>query len=78
MEQIIREIIDTIRNIVRPPQPQPVPVPVRVRRASWPPARMVRSTLKFMFTAMAVLVPVMIPLRSRARRGRPGGAPPAL
>lgn len=34
MEQVIREIIDTLRNIIRPPQPRPVPVPIRVRRAS--------------------------------------------
>ena len=76
MEQIIREIIDMIRNIVRPAQPQPVPVPVRVRRASWPAARAVRSTL--MVVIVAALVPVMTPRRSRSRRNRHGGAPPAL
>jgi hypothetical protein len=31
MEQILREIIEALRNLVRPPQPQPVPVPVRVQ-----------------------------------------------
>jgi len=31
MEQILREIVDALRTLVRPPQPQPVPVPVRVQ-----------------------------------------------
>ena len=31
MEQILREIAEAFRNLIRPPQPQPVPVPVRVR-----------------------------------------------
>lgn len=31
MEKLLREIVDALRNIVRPPQPVPVPVPVRVQ-----------------------------------------------
>lgn len=31
MEQILRELVDALRNLIRPPQPQPVPVPVRVQ-----------------------------------------------
>ncbi len=31
MEQILREIIEALRNLIRPRQPQPVPVPVRVQ-----------------------------------------------
>lgn len=31
MEQILREIIEALRNLIRPRQPQLVPVPVRVQ-----------------------------------------------
>jgi hypothetical protein len=52
MEQVIREIIDTIRGIIRPRRPQPVPVPVRVRRGPWASTR-------------ALLATLIAPLRSR-------------
>jgi len=31
MERVLREIIEALRSLVRPPQPRPVPVPVRVQ-----------------------------------------------
>ncbi len=34
MDRIIREIVDTLRRIIHPPQPRPVPV--RVRRLAQP------------------------------------------
>jgi hypothetical protein len=33
LTRVIRDIVDGVRFLIRPPQPQPVPVPVRVRPA---------------------------------------------
>lgn len=62
MEQIIREIIDTIRGIFRPEQPRPAPVPVRVR---------VRRLARPAPLALAVLAPLTL-LAARRRSQRNG------